>query len=117
MEKSGRRELLLTGEDKIIGDLIKEIIHEVSEGCEKALTAITETEERTKKAGSEVLARVNLINDGTERFISEYGIKPTPSELSDFLGIDEDTIIEAVELSGYEIKNIDFDTPVRDHKT
>ena len=64
-----------------------------------------------------MLARVNLINDGTERFISEYGIKPTPSELSDFLGIDEDTIIEAVELSGYEIKNIDFDTPVRDHKT
>ena len=117
MEKNGRRELFLTGSDEIIGDVIKEIIHEVSEGCEKALAVITETEERSKKAGSEVLAKVNLINEGTERFISEYGIKPTPAELSDFLDIDEEVIIEAVELSGYEIKNIDFDTPVRNHKT
>ena len=117
LEINGRRDRLLTGDDDIAEEILKEIIHEVSSGCEIALAGLTETEEMVKKAGLEVLAKVNVINEGTQRFIEEYGIKPTPSELAEFLDIDEDLIIEAVELSGYEIKDIDFDTPVSGHKT
>jgi len=114
IEKNNRRERILTGETETQTEVFREIIHEVSSGCEEALIVLTKSEEQSKKAGEEILAKVNLINEGVERFCTEYGIKPTPKELSEYLGVDEDVIIEAVELSGYEIKDIDFDTPVRD---
>ena len=116
LEKNNRRERLITGESESEAEVFRELIHEISSGCEESLIVLTESEEQSVKAGKEILAKVNLINDGVERFCSEYGIKPTPKELSDYLGIDEDVIIEAVELSGYEIKDIDFDTPVREGK-
>ncbi len=116
LEKNDRRERLITGEDEVAQEVFKEIIHDISTSCEKALTIMAESEQRSKMAGKEILAKVNLINEGAERFLSEYGIMATPAELSDYMDISEDIIIEAVELSGYEIKNIDFDTPVRNNK-
>lgn len=114
LEKNNRRQRLLSQQEVDPEDIFREIIHDISTGCEEALTNMTQLQEHTKKAGEEVLARVNLIDEGVKSFCSEYGMKPTPSELSDYLGIDEDIIIEVVELSGYEIKDIDFDTPIRE---
>lgn len=117
IEKSNRRERLITGEAGSEDEVFREIIRDISTGCEEALVVLTGAEAESKKISAEVLAKVNLINEGVIRFCEEYGMKPTPKELSDYLAIDEEVIIEAVELSGYEIKDIDFDTPVSGKKT
>ena len=117
LDKSNRRERLLDADHEIAREIYIEIIHDISIACDNALVNITDSEEMAKKACREVLAKVNVISEGSERFVSEYGINPTPAELAEFLSLDEETIIEAVELSGYEIKNIDFDTPIREKKT
>ena len=114
LEKADRRDRLITGTEDDAREVFAELIHDISVSCEKALSDIMEEEEKTKKAGLEILAKVNVINEGAQRFYSEYGIKATPSELAEYLDIDEDIIIEAVELSGYEIIDIDFDTPLRE---
>ena len=111
LEKADRRERIITGSDEDIRSVFAELIHDISASCEKALADLTEQEENSKKAGLEILAKVNMIDEGAKSFYSEYGMKATPSELADYLDIDEDIIIEAVELSGYEISYIDFDMP------
>lgn len=112
LEKADRRERLATGTDEDIRAVFAELIYDISISCESALRSLIEEEEHSKKAGQEILAKVNMINEGAQSFYSEYGMKATPAELSEYLDIDEDIIIEAVELSGYEISDIDFDTAI-----
>lgn len=107
LEKEKRAERIL--QDKANVDTVfAELIHDISTKCEKALINLTESESLAHTAAENVLSKVNVVNDAALAFKEEYGFPATPDELTEYCGLTREEIIEAVELSGYEIKDIDF---------
>ena len=94
--------------DKFASDIIRISF----EKCTIAMKDLSLDSNNFKKTTSAVVDQVNNVNDGAIAYKEEFGIKPTPKELAEFLKVDEDYILDTVQMSGYLIDTIDFDTPV-----
>lgn len=98
--------------DEFAGDIIKIAF----EKCTFAMEELSQDSSDFRKTASVVVDQVNNVNDGAIAYKEEFGIKPTPKELAHFLSVDEDYIIDTVQMSGYLIDTIDFDTPINKFK-
>ena len=61
-----------------------------------------------------ILKRVNKVNDAAIKYKEDFFVKPTPKELAEYLGVTETYILDTVQMSGYEITEIDFE-PEKDY--
>ena len=77
---------------------------------------MTQESDDFKKTASVVVDQVNHVNDSAISYKEEYGIKPTPEELAKYLDVTEDYILDTMQMSGYLIETIDFDTPINNVK-
>ena len=82
---------------------------------EKIKDLIAQNESQTD-VSNKILKRVNKVNDAAIRYKEEFFIKPTPKELAEYLGVTEGYILDTVQMSGYEISDIDFEPETKEKK-
>ncbi|MBS5877696.1 MAG: hypothetical protein E7A81_04925 [Clostridiales bacterium] len=99
-----------------LDELADSIIRTSLEKCRAVMEKMTQESDDFKKTASVVVDQVNHVNDSAISYKEEYGIKPTPEELAKYLDVTEDYILDTMQMSGYLIETIDFDTPINNVK-
>lgn len=95
-------------DDKHAGKEHEEIIDELKTLFTERVSAMMEEDRTQADVSEKVLKRVNKVNDAALRYKEEFYIKPTPKELAEYMGVTENYILDTVQMSGYEIGDIDF---------
>ena len=91
--------------DKSEGDIIIELRKIYSEKIKDMIAR----DELQVDLSNKILKRVNKVNDAAIKYKEDFFVKPTPKELADYPGVTENYILDTVQMSGYEITEIDFE--------
>ena len=87
------------------------ILAELESLYSERINELISQDKASSDVSEKILKRVNKVNDAAIKYKEEYYIKPTPEELADYLGVTVNYILDTIQMSGYEITEIDFDKP------
>ena len=78
---------------------------EIFEGIGAQIDLFYETQQRVGETDRKLAAQVELLSETIDRWISDYGEKPTVDELANALDVTQERIIDILRLSGDEPKD------------
>lgn len=102
------REKIKEGSTEDLLNVMKEIDEDVRTEIEGSIRMMLDEQNESEQVTDKVLNKVNLVNDWAKRLREELGRKPTVKEVADRIGISEDNIREAIQLSADNIEDIQF---------
>ncbi len=92
------------------------ILEEIKASFNDRIAALMDEDKAQEDLANKILKRVNKVNDAAIKYNEDFFVKPTPAELASYLGVTEEYILDTIQMSGYEITEIDFDAPAPDKK-
>lgn len=95
---------------------VEEIIEDLELSFSERINGIISQDEIQSDVSKKILKRVNKVNDAALKYKEDFFVKPTPRELADYLGVTENYILDTVQMSGYEITEIDFEPETDSNK-
>ena len=96
-------------DNKYIDKSDEKIIAELKLGYSEKINEMISQDEIQSDVSKKILKRVNKVNDAAIKYKEDFFVKPTPKELAEYLGVTETYILDTVQMSGYEITEIDFE--------
>ena len=100
------REKIKAGSTEDLLQVMKNIDEDVRSEIEGSIRMMLDEQNESEQVTDKVLNKVNLVNDWAKRLKEELGRKPTVKEVSERIGISEDNIREAIQLSADNIEDI-----------
>ncbi|MGN0319211.1 MAG: sigma-70 domain-containing protein [Lachnospira sp.] len=90
-------------------NVMKEMDEEVRSLIGSSLDMLIDEQREINLVSGKVLNKVNLVNDWAVRLKEELGRKPTVSEVAERMGVADDVILEAIQLSAETIEEIEYE--------
>ncbi len=100
------REKIKEGSTEDLLQVMKDIDEDVRSEIEGSIRMMLDEQNVSEQVTDKVLNKVNLVNDWAKRLKEELGRKPTVKEVAERIGISEDNIREAIQLSADNIEII-----------
>lgn len=100
------REKIKEGSTEDLLQVMEAIDEDVRSEVEGSIRMMIDEQNASEQVTDKVLNKVNLVNDWAKRLKEELGRKPTVKEVADKIGISEDNIREAIQLSADNIEDI-----------
>lgn len=100
------REKIKEGSTEDLLLVMKAIDEDVKSEIEGSIRMMLDEQNESEQVTDKVLNKVNMVNDWAKRLKEEIGRKPTIKEVADRIGISEDNIREAIQLSADNIEDI-----------
>lgn len=100
------REKIKEGSTEDLIEVMKAIDADVKTEVEGSIRMMIDEQNASEQVTDKVLNKVNLVNDWAKRLKEELGRKPTVKEVANKIGISEDNIREAMQLSADNIEDI-----------
>lgn len=100
------REKIKEGSTEDLLWVMKSIDEDVKSEIEGSIRMMLDEQNESEQVTDKVLNKVNMVNDWAKRLKEEIGRKPTIKEVAERIGISEDNIREAIQLSADNIEDI-----------